>query len=81
LAELFSVGDRVQVLLDSEFWNGAGWLEGTVVQIQPYSRHRSFYWVQLEEGTVAAAGGQIRLVSVLNPNKIRKSEGPTRSKT
>ena len=66
------VGDRVKVHLDSEFWRNAGWFEGTVVRIDPYSKHRSFYWVELDVEAQAALGGSTRLISILNPKKIQK---------
>jgi hypothetical protein len=70
--DLIHLGDRVQILLDSETWRSEGWFEGTVVRIDPYSEHRSFYWVQLDEEVEAALGKGVRLISVLNPKNIRK---------
>ncbi len=67
------VGDRVKIFLDSTFWESEGWFEGTVVRIDPYSEHRSFYWVELDIEVRAAQGGQTRLVSVLNPARITKA--------
>ena len=64
----------MQILLDSEFWGAAGWFKGTVVSIQPYSAHRSFYWVQLDDEAAAKLGGKPGLISVLNQNKIQKIE-------
>jgi hypothetical protein len=66
------LGDRVQILLESETWRSEGWFEGTVVRIDPYSEHRSFYWVQLDEEVEAALGKGVKLISVLNPKNIRK---------
>ena len=66
------VGDRVQVLLDSETWQSQGWFDGTVIRIDPYSEHRSFYWVELDEEVEAVLGKGARLISVLNPKNIRK---------
>lgn len=65
------IGDRVQVFFDSKFFQHAGWFDGTVVHIEPYSAHRNFIWVQLDETTERAPrnGG---LISVLNPKNIRK---------
>lgn len=68
------VGERVKVLLDSKFWKNEGWFEGTVVRIDPYSRHRSFYWVELDEDAQAALGAGTRLISVLNPKNIQRLE-------
>ena len=66
------VGDRVKVLLESTFWKSEGWFEGTVVRIDPYSDHRSFYWVELDTELESARGGRTNLVSVLNPSRIAK---------
>jgi hypothetical protein len=66
------IGDRVQVFLDSKFWQSEGWFEGTVVRIEPYSAHRSFYWVELVDDVQARPGGRTKLISVLNPKKIKK---------
>lgn len=76
MAESISVGDRVRVLLDSDYWQNAGWVEGSVVRIEPYSEHRSFYWVQLEDDPLTP-GGNTRLISVLNPKKIEKLQSPS----
>jgi hypothetical protein len=70
--DLIRLGDRVQILLESETWRSEGWFEGTVVRIDPYSEHRSFYWVQLDEEVEAALGKGVKLISVLNPKNIRK---------
>ncbi len=67
------VGDRVKIFLDSTFWKSEGWFEGTVMRIDPYSEHRSFYWVELDVEVQAARGGRTNLVSVLNPARITKS--------
>jgi hypothetical protein len=66
------VGDRVRVLLDSSYWRGEGWLEGTVVRIDPYSAHSSFHWVELDTEIEAMQGGRTNLISVLNPRHIVK---------
>lgn len=66
------VGDRVQILLDSKTWRSEGWFDGIVVRIDPYSEHRSFYWVELDEEAVAMLGKAAALISVLNPKNIRK---------
>ena len=70
--ERFQVGDRVQIFLDGKKWGAEGWYEGTVVRIDPYSGHRSFHWVELDEDSTAALGRGIKLISVLNPKNIRK---------
>ena len=71
--ERYQVGDRVQVFLDSKFWRSEGWFRGTVVRIDPYTRHRSFYWVELEEEVTAHLGTGTKLVSILNPRNIREA--------
>ena len=67
-ALIYHVGDRVRILLDSDTWGDLGWLEGSVVGMQPYSQHRSFYWVELDAPPLGAP----RLISVLNPKKIQR---------
>jgi len=69
-SEPICVGDRVKVYLDSKFWKSEGWYEGTVARIDPYSRHRQFYWVELDVEVQAMQGGKTHLVSVLNPKNI-----------
>ncbi len=66
------VGDRVRVRLGPPAWAEQGWLEGTVVRLDPYSAHRSFTWVELDREARAAGGGSVRLVSVLNPKHIQR---------
>jgi len=73
MAEDIHIGDRVQIYLDSKFWRIEGWFDGTVVRIDPYSEHRSFYWVQLDEETEASLGKGTGFISVLNPKNIRKT--------
>lgn len=73
MSETFQVGDRVQILLDAKVWGSDGWFEGTVVRIDPYSQHRSFYWVELNNESAAILGKGITLISVLNPRNIRKA--------
>ena len=65
------VGDRVKVYLDSKFWKSEGWFEGVVVRIDPYSRHRQFYWVELDLEVEALQGGKTHLVSVFNLKNIQ----------
>ena len=72
MAEDIRIGDRVQVFLDSKFWKSEGWFEGTVIRIDPYSAHRSFYWVELDDDVQALPGGGTKLISVLNPKNIKK---------
>lgn len=68
----FKIGDRVQVFLDSKFWKSEGWFTGTVFRIDPYSRHLSFYWVELDDDVEALFGKGTKLISVLNPKNIKK---------
>jgi hypothetical protein len=70
MAEPIYVGDRVQVHLDSKFWKNEGWFAGTVVRIDPYSKHRQFYWIELDLEVEALQGGKTHLVSVFNPKNI-----------
>ena len=71
MPEEIKVGDNVQIYLDSKPWQNQGWFDGQVVRIEPYSEHRSFYWVELDTDAQAMLGGGIRLISVLNPKNIR----------
>ena len=71
MSETIQVGDRVKIFLDSKFWKSEGWFAGTVVQIDPYSKHRQFYWVELDLEVEALQGGKSNLVSVLNPKNIQ----------
>ena len=67
------IGDRVQIFLDAKVWGSDGWFSGKVVRIDPYSQHRSFYWVELDDEAAATLGKGVRLISVLNPKNIRKT--------
>jgi multidrug resistance efflux pump len=69
--ESIRVGDKVKMYLDAKFGEKEGWYEGVVVRIDPYSEHRSFYWVELDEPAQAALG--IRQISVFNPKNIQKN--------
>ena len=70
--ESIHVGDRVQILLASKTWKSEGWFDGTVIRIDPYSEHRSFYWVELDEEAQEMLGRGVGLISILNPKNIRK---------
>lgn len=72
MSESIRVGDRVQIFLDSKTWRSEGWFYGTVVRIDPYSEHRSFYWVELDDEVEAILGKGVKLISVLNPKNIQK---------
>ena len=69
--EEFHVGDRVQIRLNTKTWKSDDWLNGTIVRIEPYSEHRGFHWVDLDEDAYALMG--IRQISVFNPKNIRKN--------
>ncbi|NOT03833.1 MAG: hypothetical protein HOP27_04465 [Anaerolineales bacterium] len=66
------IGDRVKIKLDSKFGTNEGWHEGIVVRIDPYSEHRKFYWVKLNEEAQIILG--IKQISVFNPKNIQKIE-------
>ncbi len=72
MAGNIQVGDRVQIHLNAKVWQREGWFEGTVVRIDPYSEHRSFYWVQLDEEATASLEKRTGPISVLNPKHIQK---------
>ena len=72
MADGIRVGDRVQVFLDEKNWGQGDWFEGTVVRIDPYSEHRSFHWVELDDAEKARLGARMNLISVFNPKHIRK---------
>lgn len=72
MSETIQVGDKVKIYLDSKFGEKEGWHDGVVIRIDPYSRHRSFYWVELSETAQSALG--IRQISVFNPKNIQKNE-------
>ena len=69
-----NIGDRIKIYLDSRFWRNEGWFEGTVVRIDPYSKHRQFYWVELDLEVDALQGGRSDLISVFNPKNIQVLE-------
>lgn len=72
MADEIRVRDRVQVYLDEKNWGQGDWFEGTVVRIEPYSEHRSFHWVELDEAAQARLGSGLKLISVFNPKHIRR---------
>jgi hypothetical protein len=69
-SKLLTAGDRVRVNLDPSNWRTAGWVEGTVIRVDPYSAHRSFHWVELDVQAELARGGRTNIVAVLNPKHI-----------
>lgn len=66
------VGERVQVFLDEKNWGQGDWFTGTVVRIDPYSEHRSFHWVELDEAERTRLGSGPGQISVFNPKHIRR---------
>ena len=72
MAETLQVGDPVEVYLDAKFGEREGWYAGTIVRIDPYSEHRSFYWVSFDVEAVVLLG--ISQISVLNPKNIRRNQ-------
>ena len=73
MADKLKIGDRVQIFLDAKVWGSDGWFEGRIVRIDPYTKHRSFYWVELDEDSAALLGKGTSQISVLNPKNIRKA--------
>jgi hypothetical protein len=73
MTDEIKLGDRVQIFLDSKTWGSDGWFSGKVVRIDPYTKHRSFYWVELDDESAAVLGKATRLISVLNPRNIRRA--------
>jgi hypothetical protein len=65
------IGDRVEVYLDEKFGDREGWYAGTIFKIDPYSEHRSFYWIKFDAGAQTITGTQ--QISVFNPKNIRKA--------
>ena len=68
MEEVIHIGDRVRVRLEAKSDN---WFEGIVVRIDPYSEHRSFYWVEFDEEARAVLG--FSQISVFNPKNIKKA--------
>jgi len=68
--DVFYIGDRVQIFLDAKFGEKEGWYEGTIIRIDPYSEHRSFYWVELSAKARLILGMQ--QISVFNVKNIKK---------
>jgi len=69
MAEAIRVDDRVKIYLDSKFGEKEGWYEGVVFMIDPYSEHRRFYWVELNEAAQSTLG--IKHISIFNPKNIK----------
>ena len=73
----FHIGDHVKIFLDSKYWQSEGWFNGTVIRIDPYSEHRNFYWVELDQEVEPVLGRATKAVSVFNPKNIEKQNGET----
>ncbi len=69
MTSAIQIRERVKVYLDSKFGDKEGWYEGVVFKIDPYSEHRSFYWVELDEDAQAILG--IKHISVFNLKNIK----------
>ena len=70
MTESLQNGDPVEVYLDAKFGDRAGWHSGTIFRIDPYSEHRSFYWVRFEAEAASVLG--LSQISVFNPKNIRR---------
>jgi hypothetical protein len=66
------IGDRVKIFLDEKFGENTGWYAGTVFAVEPYSQHRSFYWVELDKDAQVILN--MKQISVFNPKNIQKME-------
>lgn len=73
MVDELKIGDRVQIFLDAKVWGTEGWFDGKIVRIDPYTKHRRFYWVELDEESAALLGKGTSLISVLNPKNIHKA--------
>ena len=71
MGEEIHIGDRVRVRMDAKGSRSEGWFEGKVILIDPYSNHRSFYWVEFDTDVQAILG--ISQISVFNPKNILKA--------
>ncbi|KXK11509.1 MAG: hypothetical protein UZ14_CFX002002743 [Chloroflexi bacterium OLB14] len=72
MSSKIQIGDHVKIHLGSKHGDKAGWYEGKVIKIDPYSKHRSFYWVELDESAQTILN--IKQISVFNPKNIEKIE-------
>jgi hypothetical protein len=75
MSDTILVGSRVKIHLDEKFGEKEGWYAGVVVRIDPYSEHRSFYWVELDPEAQAQLG--MKQISIFNINNIQKIQHPT----
>lgn len=65
-----SIGSQVKIYLGEKFGEKEGWYQGVVIKIDPYSEHRSFYWVELNAEAQVELG--IKQISVFNIKNIQK---------
>jgi hypothetical protein len=70
MTDAISIGSPVKVYLGEKFGEKEGWYQGVVIKIDPYSEHRSFYWVELNHEAQNLLG--IRQISVFNIRNIEK---------
>lgn len=70
MTEEIIIGTWVKVYFGEKFGEKEGWYQGIVVKIDPYSEHRSFYWVELNAEAQAQLG--IKQISVFNIKNIQK---------
>ena len=70
MPEAIQIGDRVKIYLNSKFGEKEGWYEGVVFKIDPYSDHRSFYWVELNADAQMTLG--TKQISIFNLKNIQK---------
>lgn len=70
MTDTIIVGNQVKVYLGEKFGEKEGWYPGVVIKIDPYSEHRSFYWVELNAEAQDHLG--IQQISVFNINNIQK---------
>ena len=66
-----TVGDRVQVYLTRGYWKEEGLFPGVIVKVEPYTEHRSFYWVRFDRPVESQDGVSTDMISVLNLKNIR----------
>ncbi|MCB0100734.1 MAG: hypothetical protein H6635_02675 [Anaerolineales bacterium] len=71
MTETIKIHDSVRIYLGAKFGEKEGWYNGIVVRIDPYSDHRSFYWVKLDDEAQKTLN--IREISVFNPKYIQKT--------
>lgn len=70
MADTIQIGDLVKIHLDEKFGEHSSWYEGKVIRIDPYSKHRNFYWVELNSQAQAIL--KMKQISVFNPKNIKK---------